>query len=399
MHQRSWRGLGGAILLAAVLSAACTTTSADTSASGVVTGGTAPAGSAGATAGASRTAGGPSLRDGPGSRSSADAASSAGSASASGSASSASGPGGTAESGGTAGSGGAAASSTTGPHVVVVLTARTTDGSDPSPTDLGESADLLRGRVASIPGANVTEVPPRTLRLEAPGTDVTVFDKLLRRGVLTIRPVVSTWAPGAITSSPETTTSAQSAPPASTSPPTGFPPGSDPEVPTQPSADAPAGWSKWQAAAKRYASGGTPPSCRQIDRYQDLDDADKPLLTCDTDGSYGYLLDPTVIPGNAIDSASATQTTDVPGWVVDITFSITAQRAWATYTGEHIGTQIALTLDGQVLSAPQIVQQINGGRVQISGSFTQTEATDLAGWLAAGALPLAFGVDSRSVVG
>ena len=99
-------------------------------------------------------------------------------------------------------------------------------------------------------------------------------------------------------------------------------------MPTQPSADTLAGWKKWQAAAKGYASGDTPPSCRQIDRYQDLDDADKPLLACDADGSAGYLLDPTVIPGRAIASASATQTTGVPGWVVDLTLSIDAQRAW-----------------------------------------------------------------------
>jgi len=295
--------------------------------------------------------------------------------------------------------------------VVVVLTAKSPGGSDPSLTDLGQSADLLRGRVASIPGATVTEVPPRTLRLEAPGTDVTVFDELLRRGVLTIRPVVSTWMPapsgtgtasGADTSSgttpPGTTTSSESEP-STRLPAAGFPTGSDPDVPTQPSANTPAGWQKWQATAKRYAAGGTPPSCRQIDRYRDLDDADKPLLACDPDGSTGYLLDPTVIPGRAVASASATQTTGVPGWVVDLTFSIDAQRAWATYTGEHLGDQVALALDGQVLSAPQIVQQINGGRVQINGSFTRAEATNLATWLAAGALPLAFGVDSRSVVG
>ena len=294
-----------------------------------------------------------------------------------------------------------------GPHVALVLIAQTPDGTDPSAGDLARSAELLRDRVASITGATVTEVPPRRIRLQAPGTDVTAFDDLIRRGVLTLRPVVSTWRPllaasaaASSTVAPVSTATGGSSPSTTSPAAQGFPSGSDPQVPTQPSADSPAGWKKWTANASRYTTGATPPSCTAINRYQDLADPDKPLLACDIDGNDGYLLGPTVIPGSAISRATAARGTGgVPGWVVDVTFSINAQHAWATYTGEHIGQQIALTLDGQVLSAPQIVQQINGGAEQINGTFTRTEATDLAQWLGAGALPLAFRVNSRQVVG
>jgi preprotein translocase subunit SecD len=47
-------------------------------------------------------------------------------------------------------------------------------------------------------------------------------------------------------------------------------------------------------------------------------------------------------------------------------------------------------LDGLVYSAPRINEAINTGTAQITGSFTQEDATDLANVLKYGALPLAF---------
>jgi hypothetical protein len=378
MQNQPWHGLAGAILLAAVLTAACTSTGGGSPEPGS---GSVASGPDGSGATAVHTPAGSGTADFTGTPSSADAVttSTAGTSSADHIEDSS-----------------AASAPATGPHVVVTLRAQ---GANPSATDLSRSADLLRDRIKSIPGATVTAVPPRHLRLEAPGTDVTVFDDLIRRGVLTLRPVVTTWPQP--TSTPSTTSGAtgHESPDSSAADPSGFPPGSDPEVPTQPSADTPAGWQTWESAAKRYASGATAPSCGQLDRYQDLDDPNKPLLACDIDGGNGYLLDPSVLAGNAISAATATQGTNgVTSWVVTITFSVNAQRAWSTYTGEHIGEQVSLTLDGQVLSAPQIVQQINGGSMQINANFTQTEATDLAKWLGTGALPLAFRIDSRTVV-
>ena len=52
--------------------------------------------------------------------------------------------------------------------------------------------------------------------------------------------------------------------------------------------------------------------------------------------------------------------------------------------------QVAIVLDGLVVSAPVIREAIPSGNAQITGSFTQTEAQDLANVLKYGALPLAF---------
>jgi preprotein translocase subunit SecD len=52
--------------------------------------------------------------------------------------------------------------------------------------------------------------------------------------------------------------------------------------------------------------------------------------------------------------------------------------------------QVAIVLDGLVVSAPRINEAIPSGNAQITGSFSQVEAQDLANVLKYGALPLAF---------
>src|SRR5207244_2554208 len=61
-------------------------------------------------------------------------------------------------------------------------------------------------------------------------------------------------------------------------------------------------------------------------------------------------------------------------------------RKFGKATGENIGRQLAIVLDGRVQSAPRI-----DGRIQtdgeITGSYTLDEANDLALKLRSGALP------------
>jgi len=61
--------------------------------------------------------------------------------------------------------------------------------------------------------------------------------------------------------------------------------------------------------------------------------------------------------------------------------------------------QIAIVLDGEVISAPVVQQAIfTGGTVQISGSFTEAEARDLAKILEFGAVPVKFSVATVQTV-
>ncbi|WP_406707671.1 SecDF P1 head subdomain-containing protein, partial [Streptomyces griseiscabiei] len=56
--------------------------------------------------------------------------------------------------------------------------------------------------------------------------------------------------------------------------------------------------------------------------------------------------------------------------------------------------QFAIVLDGTVISAPYVASAITGGEAQISGSFTRSEAEELAANLDTGALPVRLTVSS-----
>jgi len=70
----------------------------------------------------------------------------------------------------------------------------------------------------------------------------------------------------------------------------------------------------------------------------------------------------------------------------------------ADFTGSHIGTKMAIILDGTVVSAPVIRSRIPGDGV-IEGSFTLEQAEDLALKLRAGALPASISYLEERTVG
>ncbi|MBE7178662.1 MAG: protein translocase subunit SecD [Mucilaginibacter polytrichastri] len=73
-------------------------------------------------------------------------------------------------------------------------------------------------------------------------------------------------------------------------------------------------------------------------------------------------------------------------WETNFVLSQDAARRFGAYTGSHIGSRLAIVLDGKVLSAPTIQNQISDqGRIMNVGS--QQDATDLALNLKAGSLP------------
>lgn len=72
---------------------------------------------------------------------------------------------------------------------------------------------------------------------------------------------------------------------------------------------------------------------------------------------------------------------------------------FAEITREHVGEQLGIFLDGELLSAPVINEAITGGTAIISGSFTPDEARDLAQNLSFGALPVPIELQSTQTVG
>lgn len=166
-----------------------------------------------------------------------------------------------------------------------------------------------------------------------------------------------------------------------------WPAGSNPDNPTQPLSGTEADWTAWEAAATTALP---TLSCADLEPYRGLDDPNKPLIACQEDGSAIYLLDKTLIAGTQIDTATSGQSSQGAGWVVNMTFKSEGYSTWSSYTASHVGTLTAMTLDGQVVSAPKINGPITTPGTEISGSFTQASAAALANSLKFGALPLAF---------
>lgn len=85
--------------------------------------------------------------------------------------------------------------------------------------------------------------------------------------------------------------------------------------------------------------------------------------------------------------------------VVSIEFDSEGSELFYNATKDNVGRQIAMVLDGVVISAPRVNEPISGGRAQISGNFSSDEARNLAIMLRAGALPVGVEVLENSTVG
>ena len=74
-------------------------------------------------------------------------------------------------------------------------------------------------------------------------------------------------------------------------------------------------------------------------------------------------------------------------------------QAWATLTRNNIGRPIAIVLDNNVYSYPNVNNEITGGSSEITGNFTPEEANDLANVLKSGKMSAKVNVVSNNVIG
>ena len=120
------------------------------------------------------------------------------------------------------------------------------------------------------------------------------------------------------------------------------------------------------------------------------------ILACSNDGGAKYILAGAEVLGRQVSKATAgVDTTTGGSWFVSLTFNGEGTKAFGDQTARVVSltapqNQVAIVLDGLVVSAPRINEAIRGGGAQITGNFTQVEAQDLANVLKYGSLPLAF---------
>ncbi|SEE88254.1 protein translocase subunit SecDF [Jiangella alba] len=245
---------------------------------------------------------------------------------------------------------------------VTLAASPTTDSGKVTRTAMDEAVSIIRQRVNAT-GVAEAEVAVRgsdQIVVTVPGrNDRSLVDLIGQTALLRFRPTLATGPPQA---QPAGTTAATT------------------EVP----ADVAAAFDALDCTAPASRQGG------------DTAAAGDTVVACDRDGTAKYVLGPAVVEGTDLSAAQA----GVPaggagGWEVDLEFDHAGQQQFADATKAVVNlpapkNQIAIVLDGLVVSSPRIVDVISGGRAQITGTFTKQEATDLAHVLSYGSLPLAF---------
>jgi preprotein translocase subunit SecD len=128
------------------------------------------------------------------------------------------------------------------------------------------------------------------------------------------------------------------------------------------------------------------------------DNPTEPLVTCDPDGTTKYLLSPAIIEGTDVTSASYGIPQNQVQYAVNLDFNGHGSKRFGEATSAIAGTGqlMAITLDGQVISAATNEQRITGS-AQITGNFSQSEAKSLATSLKYGSLPISFKKSGTSV--
>lgn len=309
-------------------------------------------------------------------------------------------------------------------------------------TKMAQAASIIDARVngSGVSEAEVTTQGNKNIVVEIPGQNSkSLVDSVKRTAQLRFRLVYGTGQPGVLatstpsaspsgspTSSPAASPSGSATPEASSTSATPKPrvaphfadptptptPTATPAVPV-PSPTAPPTQTKTGAPVDDPLAWAKDPGQEWLAKYQAFtcppkgqesapiaDDPDQPLITCDENG-LKYLLSKAVIEGTSLSSASAGIPQNSTAWAVMLKLKGDARKTFADISRElfNNGGQFAIVLDGKVLSAPGFDGVITDGNAQITGSFSETEATSLANSLKYGALPVRFAQPTVEVVG
>ncbi|MFB9659858.1 protein translocase subunit SecD [Glycomyces mayteni] len=114
--------------------------------------------------------------------------------------------------------------------------------------------------------------------------------------------------------------------------------------------------------------------------------------------AYKYLLQPATVLGSDVTQADVgTDQANPNMFVVNVQFSASGAESWGALTNENVGSQVAIVLDNEVVSAPTI-NEASTNSTQISGDFSADEANQLADQLNFGSLPTTFVVETVNEV-
>ncbi|GAA2090390.1 protein translocase subunit SecD [Actinomadura alba] len=337
----------------------------------------------------------------------------------------------------------------------VTLTAVTESGRTAPPAQMTQALEIMRDRVngLGVSEAEVTKQGANVIVIQVPGREgqQRIVKLIGTTAQLQFRQVFAVQAAGTQpTAPPATPTPTPTSAPTGKSPsPSGSPgvsPSSTPRgralsdalvAPTpnpSPTPSKPADSKSPSPATSPPAQQPVPPPTSDlsgiddpavVQQFQQLtcagpnkqapgadDPRKKWVAACDQDGTAKYILGPVRVEGRQVSSADPVPPDPTQGrasWSVSLNFRAQGAKEFGAVTTDasnaQAGTpqrQVAIVLDGTVVSAPSIDRgAILGGQASIDGppeSFTQQYATDLASVLKYGALPLKFEQSSIETV-
>ena len=302
----------------------------------------------------------------------------------------------------------------------VILTPKSETGKKPQADQLAAAVDILRQRVN---GAGVSEaevvLQGDQIVVQVPGGNresiatVTKAAQLQFRRVVEIQgvtPTVTTTTTATPTSSPAPSASSAASPkPTATTNKRPLTAGLRAAAPTptptpsptaSPVADAPAlvsgaeyspvAFAALDCNEPRVRAGGAP------------DLPKKEIVACDREGTTKYHLAVAKVVGKDVKGANVGADPTSGQIQVNLQFKGGGQDRWTKLTEEAFNqpsptNQVAIVLDGVVISAP-VIQGVINSDAQITGSFTRKEGQDLANNLKFGALPLSFIAGDAEVI-
>ena len=254
------------------------------------------------------------------------------------------------------------------------------------------AVDIIRQRVDAI-GVAEPEIirQGKTVVVNLPGVkdQQQALDLIGRTGAVEMRPVLQTREnPNSTTTTTlakgATTTTVKSAT-TTLAPPTGG-----------------AGSSRGRAATTTTTTTvpATTPDCPIVDQSGKA-------LYCGRDDGLQYLLGPVEATGEVFTNEATADVVDGK-WSVSVKLrnGAAGEDLWNALAkkcydgGEQCPSkQIAISLDGEVISAPVVeTPSFSNGSVQITGSFTEKDATELARVLQFGAVPVKFDIPTVQTV-
>jgi preprotein translocase subunit SecD len=85
-----------------------------------------------------------------------------------------------------------------------------------------------------------------------------------------------------------------------------------------------------------------------------------------------------LIDSTAIQSANVTTDSSTGSAQIDILLTEQGKELFAQATKENLNKRLAIMMDGQSYMAPRVSSEITGGRIQLTGAFTEEQARELA---------------------